>query len=349
MIRIILAALRRHPSQAVAVALLAAVAAGLAAILPAYLVGAVEVGTAAAVESAPPSQRLITVTEGDAARTDVAARASGHRRRASRPLEPARAAAGDRARARPHGSRTEPDASRRPRPRLPRRRLRAPADHRHLPAGDREVMVSDRVAADLGLDVRCPARPTLPNRGRPGPPSRSPASTRRGDPDDPYWAGGTLIRSTRSSPPPATFTALARPTLIVDGRGRGHPGAVPRPRPTGRRAALVTALEPARAATTTPSTARSSNCSPTGSPTNRRVITAGVPVAGLAAAAAVLARARPRGAARGRRLAPRRRSAQAARGAAAAASSRSRSAGPRCRSWPAPWSARSWRSRCAVA
>jgi len=72
MIRIILAALRAHPAQALTIGLLAAVAAGLSAILPTYLVGAVDAGTQATVDAAPLSQRLITVTAVVPARSAVA-------------------------------------------------------------------------------------------------------------------------------------------------------------------------------------------------------------------------------------------------------------------------------------
>src|SRR5687768_8062381 len=62
MIRLVLAALRAHRAQALAVVLLAALVSGLAALLPAYLLGAVEHSTAYAVEASPLEDRVVKVT-----------------------------------------------------------------------------------------------------------------------------------------------------------------------------------------------------------------------------------------------------------------------------------------------
>jgi putative ABC transport system permease protein len=62
MIRLVLAALRAHRAQALAVVVLAALVSGLAALLPAYLLAAIERSTAYAVEASPLPERAVTAT-----------------------------------------------------------------------------------------------------------------------------------------------------------------------------------------------------------------------------------------------------------------------------------------------
>ncbi|GIJ62888.1 FtsX-like permease family protein [Virgisporangium aurantiacum] len=277
MIRIVLAALRRHPSQAVAVAVLAALAAAIAAVVPAYLVGAAEVGTVAAVESASPRLRLVIAQKKDVAGTDVA----GVIRSTADPVR----ATLDRpglttvASVRTSGTvRTDKDVS------LARDIAYRDGVCEHLritgacPKADREIMVSNRVAGDLGLDVGAQVTFT-PNRGQP---ARFTISGRyeAGDTDDPYWVGGTLIRSEPVFATAGTISLLAVSDLIVTVEGMVTPELFTH----------VEAVADARAVTADLDRliARDgfdviTSIGPLADrvTANRRVIAAGVPVAGL--------------------------------------------------------------------
>ncbi|GIJ65974.1 FtsX-like permease family protein [Virgisporangium ochraceum] len=219
MFRIVLAALRRHPAQVAAVAVLAALAAGMAAAVPTYLVGAAEVGTSAAVDSAPPSLRQVTVSK------EIPAADIGREVRAA---EAAVGGSLDRPGLRVVVSAyttgrlgTGPDAS------VDRdiavregvcERLRITGS---CPRGDREVMISHRMAAGLGVDVGSQATYS-PNRGTP---IRVTVVGRYqgGDPDDPFWAGGGLIRGEPVFATAGTITLLKSTDARVHAEARATP------------------------------------------------------------------------------------------------------------------------------
>lgn len=277
MIRIVLAALRRHPSQAVAVAVLAAIAAAIAAVVPAYLVGAAEVGTVAAVESASPRLRLVIAQKKDVAGTDVA----GVLRSTADPVRAALDRPGLQtvASVRTSGTvRTDKDVD------LARDIAYRDGVCEHLritgacPKADREIMVSNRVAGDLGLDVGAQIT-FMANRGQP---ARFTISGRyeAGNPDDPYWVGGTLIRSEPVFATAGTISLLAVSDLIVTVEGMVTPELFTH----------VEAVADARAVTVDLNrlivrdgfdVISSIGALADRVNANRRVIAAGVPVAGL--------------------------------------------------------------------
>jgi len=216
MIRIILAALRAHPAQALTIGLLAAVAAGLSAILPTYLVGAVDAGTQATVDAAPLSQRLITVTAVVPARSAVAdaeRRTADARRALERPgihLVTGMRAAAQLTKAGTNES------------------FAAVLAHRedvcaHLritgscPAGDHDALVSNRDADRLGLQPGTELR----HANSDGLVSMLTVTGVYQTPDvrDPYWTGGTLVRANPVFVIPAAFTALAPAQIIATAEG----------------------------------------------------------------------------------------------------------------------------------
>jgi hypothetical protein len=145
------------------------------------------------------------------------------------------------------------------------------------PSGDREVMVSDRVAADLGVGVGAELT-YAPNRGT----SIRVTVTGRyqgGDPDDPFWAGGALIRGEPVFATAGTLTLLKSSDARVHADGRVTPELF----------SGIEALADARAVNTLLNRLTrdgydiDSNLEQLADRVtiNRRVIAAGVPVAGL--------------------------------------------------------------------
>jgi hypothetical protein len=215
MIRIVLAALRRHPSPAVAVAVLAALAAGVAAIVPSYLVGAAEAGTVAAVESAPARLRDVTATKNvpvaDADREVRAATAvSAGLDRPGLRLATSAQTSGN--------LRTDDQAV-----------LTRAIVYRDgvcgkvrivgaCPSGDREVMISNRVAGTLGVDVGAEIV-YAPNRGTPLRVTVT-GRYRGGDPDDPFWVGSSQIREEPVFGTANTLTLLRSSDLNVAVEGQ---------------------------------------------------------------------------------------------------------------------------------
>jgi hypothetical protein len=281
MIRIILAALRANPAQTLTIALLAAVAAGLSAILPAYLVGAVESGTVATVEAAPVGQRVITtalVIPAGSAEADAARRLAEVRRAIERPG--LRLIGGMRASVQftvpPTGQLTAPGGT--GQPQFPAVVAARDDFCRHLritgtcPAGDHDALVSAREAERLGL--------------RPGAELRYAAATltvtgtyQVTDPAEPYWTDGSVVRVNPVFVRPGAFRVLAPSQVFVTADGLVT-------------AALFTDLAPTT--TTTALTEDVYGLQREGYTvsaavlelgnritTNRRLLLAGVPVAGL--------------------------------------------------------------------
>ena len=270
MIRVILAALRRHPSQAVAVAVLAALAAAIAAIVPAYLVSAAEVGTVSAVESAPSGLRTVVAQKKEPG-TDVA--------RSLRLTTDIARTMLDRPGLRTSTSVRATGAIRTGNQGTLERdiayrdgfceRLRVTGD---CPENDHEIMISNRVAGELGLDVGTEVTYS-PHRGSP---ARFTISGRYQG-DDPT---DSLLRSEPVFATPGAITLLRNSELSLVIEARATPELF----------TSVEALRDARAVTLRLNQlVRNDGYQITSSlealadrvTLNRRVIAAGVPVAGL--------------------------------------------------------------------
>jgi putative ABC transport system permease protein len=221
MMRTILAALRAHPAPTLAIALLAAFAAGVAGILPLYLVGAVEVGTAAAVDSAPVNQRLVSVRKeapGDVAPQTLGEAATEVRAALGRPgLSLVAGLSTEGKISRPGATDSDPSASLTTQ--LAYRE--GMCDHVRVtgscPTGDRELLIHARHARNLGLDVGA-GLTYLPAQGAPQT-LRVVGVYDGANPDDPYWATGSLIRSEPVFVAPVAFTAMKVPELLVTVEG----------------------------------------------------------------------------------------------------------------------------------